>query len=571
MKGLRDEVAPHAPALSNNAARTESFLIHLEVCNQHRLPRAVAIARTLAAGGHDAAISFERRIAVRLSEEYPTLSWCAENVVARWRKRAPDVRIRGIDVFCGEDEDALAATQARRAEAVAALLSEEAPSYLMLWGGNFSYQAGTLEGAAHAGYAERLIFFEVGWLPQQATLTFDRQGVNSRSSLVGLRPGPLQPGQREAIRAARARFRLARCGPQPPTIRPRSVFAPLQIETDTSFKLGSPFLSNADFVRFLADWLPEDCAVVAKLHPKDRIIAPPLGPPRENFQILKGGALDRMLLPAAHVVGINSTVLIEAAMLGKHVVALGAGLFSGTGLIHEADPEDQVEAALAAEIDEEAREAFLFELVFRRQVSLAALERRDYDHLASRAPFSEILPPRTRAQRSGRLRQNATNGVAMIRVGGSRVARTAILDVEKGGEIVIGDDSEVRHSAVLEVSGRYNGSIRIGDHSVIGVGSWLQGSGEIDIGDDVIIGPYAAIVSTNHQFADVDTPIARQPLTTGKIVIENDVWLGAHVTVAMNVRIGAHSIIGANSFVNKDIPPYSVAVGSPARVIRSRK
>lgn len=159
----------------------------------------------------------------------------------------------------------------------------------------------------------------------------------------------------------------------------------------------------------------------------------------------------------------------------------------------------------------------------------------------------------------------------MIKVGKSRVAKTAVLDVEKGGEIIIGDDSEVRHNAVIEVSGRYNGSVTIGDHSVIGVGSWLQGSGKISIGDDVIIGPYASIVSTNHQYEDVATPVARQPLTQGEITIENDVWLGAHVTIATDVKIGAHSIIGANSFVNKDIPPYSIAVGSPARVIKSRK
>lgn len=159
----------------------------------------------------------------------------------------------------------------------------------------------------------------------------------------------------------------------------------------------------------------------------------------------------------------------------------------------------------------------------------------------------------------------------MIKVGNSRVAKTALLDVEKGGEIVIGDDSQVRHGAVLEVSGRYNGSIRIGNHSVIGVGSWLQGSGKIDIGNDVIIGPYATIVSTNHQYEDTSVPIAQQPLTTGEITIEDGVWMGAHVTVALNVKIGAHSIIGANSFVNKDIPPYSIAVGSPARIVRNRK
>lgn len=159
----------------------------------------------------------------------------------------------------------------------------------------------------------------------------------------------------------------------------------------------------------------------------------------------------------------------------------------------------------------------------------------------------------------------------MIKIGKSKIARTASLDVEKGGQIMVGDDCEVRHHAVLEVSGRYNGSIEIGNHSVIGVGNWLQGSGRIKIGNDVIIGPYVAIVSTNHSYEDVSKPVAQQPLQTGEVIIEDDVWIGAHCTIAQNVRIGAHSIIGANSFVNKDIPPYSIAVGSPAKVVKSRK
>ena len=159
----------------------------------------------------------------------------------------------------------------------------------------------------------------------------------------------------------------------------------------------------------------------------------------------------------------------------------------------------------------------------------------------------------------------------MIKIGKSKVARTASLDVEKGGQITIGDDSEIRHHAVLEVSGRYNGSIEIGNHSVVGVGNWIQGSGRVKIGNDVIIGPYVAIVSTNHSYADASIPVAQQPLQTGEVVIEDDVWIGAHCTIALNVRIGRNSIIGANSFVNTDIPPHSIAVGSPARVIRTRR
>ena len=57
----------------------------------------------------------------------------------------------------------------------------------------------------------------------------------------------------------------------------------------------------------------------------------------------------------------------------------------------------------------------------------------------------------------------------------------------------------------------------------------------------------------------------------GGIIIEDDCWLGSHVTVTKGVRIGKGSVIGANSVVTKDIPPYSVAVGTPAKVIKKRE
>ena len=59
-----------------------------------------------------------------------------------------------------------------------------------------------------------------------------------------------------------------------------------------------------------------------------------------------------------------------------------------------------------------------------------------------------------------------------------------------------------------------------------------------------------------------------QKLTVRNVVIEDGVWLGQRVCVLSGVTIGAHSIIGANSVVTKNIPPYCIAVGAPARVIK---
>lgn len=568
------KTAPFLPSPSvmrTGGAKNRTFLIHLEICNPHRLRRAVAIARTLKAGGHCVMISYELRIAFQLApEDLETLFWDAGKDIEAARRSYPDLEFISLDTFCGSERDNLEAAQNARADAICDLLTRASPSHLIVWGGNFTYQRGTMEGVKRAGYLGRVIFCEVGWLPQQDHMYFDLSGVNMRSSLVGFAGDRLRPGAQRLLDEEKSRFRARRTGGTPPVPQQGSVFVPLQIETDTSFRMGSPFARNSDFVAFLADWIPREHLITAKLHPKERVRSPPIHSTRRNLRVLKSGSLDWMLLSSEIVVGINSTALLEAAMLDKKIMSFGRGLLSGTGALHEVDRSTRFKDVLETQLDAHRRDAFLFELLFRRQVSLGALEALDYDHLSNRAPFDEILGTNGRAQASPRNHENFRKGLSMIQVGKSRVARSAILDVERGGEIVVGDESEIRHSAVLEISGRYNGAIHIGHRSVVGIGSWLQGSGKIVIGDDVIIGPYAAIVSTNHRYKDTDIPIARQPLETGEITIEDGVWVGAHVTVASNVRIGAHSIIGANSFVNQDIPPYSVAVGSPARVIRSR-
>ena len=94
--------------------------------------------------------------------------------------------------------------------------------------------------------------------------------------------------------------------------------------------------------------------------------------------------------------------------------------------------------------------------------------------------------------------------------------------------------------------------------------------GTIIIGDNVRIGPYTVLRASNHKYDDVSMPICKQGHIPGKIIFEDDVWLGAHVSVLGSVRIGRSSVIGAGSVVVSDIPAFSVAVGVPAKVIKSR-
>jgi acetyltransferase-like isoleucine patch superfamily enzyme len=100
--------------------------------------------------------------------------------------------------------------------------------------------------------------------------------------------------------------------------------------------------------------------------------------------------------------------------------------------------------------------------------------------------------------------------------------------------------------------------------------SYFASTAGITIGDNVLIGEFVSIRDSNHVFSDTKKTIANQGLDARPIVIENDVWLGRGVIVGMGVRIGEGAVIGANSFVNKDVPPYSIYGGVPAKHIKNR-
>ncbi|MGB3641105.1 MAG: DapH/DapD/GlmU-related protein [Rivularia sp. (in: cyanobacteria)] len=112
--------------------------------------------------------------------------------------------------------------------------------------------------------------------------------------------------------------------------------------------------------------------------------------------------------------------------------------------------------------------------------------------------------------------------------------------------------------------------IIIDENAYIGPYVIITGTGDITIGKNCLIAPHCGIFANNHIFADPTRLIEEQGVTREGIVIEDDCWLGHNVTVLDGVNIGKGSIIGAGSVVNKSIPPFSIAVGTPARIIRNR-
>jgi acetyltransferase-like isoleucine patch superfamily enzyme len=108
--------------------------------------------------------------------------------------------------------------------------------------------------------------------------------------------------------------------------------------------------------------------------------------------------------------------------------------------------------------------------------------------------------------------------------------------------------------------------------AAIGRNNVISAKNRIEIGADVVTAPQVLIMDHGHAFEDISTPILRQGVSEGgTIVIEPGCWIGfgaAIIAARGELRIGRNSVVGANSVVTSDVPPYSVVVGAPARLIR---
>jgi acetyltransferase-like isoleucine patch superfamily enzyme len=140
--------------------------------------------------------------------------------------------------------------------------------------------------------------------------------------------------------------------------------------------------------------------------------------------------------------------------------------------------------------------------------------------------------------------------------------------------IRIGDGSFIMHGSVLHVFNFRDlphAGITIGRKCFIGELNVIRGQGGVTLGNYVYTGPLVQILALNHVFDDPSIPIMEQGITAGGIVIEDDVWLGGGAIVLDGVNIGRGTVVGAAAVVTEDLPPYSIAVGSPARVVRDRR
>ncbi len=116
----------------------------------------------------------------------------------------------------------------------------------------------------------------------------------------------------------------------------------------------------------------------------------------------------------------------------------------------------------------------------------------------------------------------------------------------------------------------YPWGISIGRNVSINEFCFLDGYGGIRIGDKVRIAHHCSFISEDHGYEDPDTPIMHQKRVCATITIGNDVWIGCGSRVLKGVTVGDGAVIGAGSVVTRDVPPYTVVAGVPARVIKRR-
>lgn len=141
--------------------------------------------------------------------------------------------------------------------------------------------------------------------------------------------------------------------------------------------------------------------------------------------------------------------------------------------------------------------------------------------------------------------------------------------------VTLGDQVSIGRYAMIRPSGNYAHEVGeglfVGDRSSIGPYCFIGCSGFINIGNDVMLGPGVRLFGENHVYERSDITIKSQGVQLGGITIEDDCWIASGVTVTAGVTIGRGSVVGAGSVVTKDVAPFSIVAGVPARLLRSRK
>jgi acetyltransferase-like isoleucine patch superfamily enzyme len=134
--------------------------------------------------------------------------------------------------------------------------------------------------------------------------------------------------------------------------------------------------------------------------------------------------------------------------------------------------------------------------------------------------------------------------------------------------IEINEGSCIGDYVWLNVCNRHDSSIRlkIGYCTLVGRGSLLSAGGYLELGDYCLLGPHVLMTEANHRYDDVMQPYMDQGVTEGKLLVEDNCWIGMNAAIVGNVTIGRGSIVAANAVVTKTVPPFAMMAGNPAKI-----
>ena len=145
----------------------------------------------------------------------------------------------------------------------------------------------------------------------------------------------------------------------------------------------------------------------------------------------------------------------------------------------------------------------------------------------------------------------------------SCIRKRTRLDVVPWNRFNLGEQSTIEDFSAVNNG---VGDVIIGNRTRIGLSNTIIGP--VIIGDDVRLAQNVVLSGLNHNYAEIDSPIHEQGVSTKPIVVEDESWIGANVVIVPGVTVGKHSIVAAGSVVTKNIPPYSVVAGNPARILK---
>ena len=142
-----------------------------------------------------------------------------------------------------------------------------------------------------------------------------------------------------------------------------------------------------------------------------------------------------------------------------------------------------------------------------------------------------------------------------------------VLEALRDGRLEIGANTLFEPDVWLTISDE--GRIRIGEGTFLNIAVMVAAQNLVEIGDHCMFANGCFVTDANHRFDDPDRPITWQGFTSkGPTRVGDNVWCGANVVITTGVTVGERCVIGANSVVTEDIPPFSIAAGAPAKVLR---